>query len=102
MTAETSMLFIEKRNNIVTRKGAFSEVILLPGESRKEFEALLDALIDEWDPQGPTQMDKIFNIARNLWLKRRLGSYLKDRLKEAWRVTKWEEFNFERYMKFKE
>lgn len=64
---------MSKRNNINAMKhGAFSKMIILPGEDGQEFEALHHALIEEWDPQGPTQEDKVFNIAQNLWRKGQL------------------------------
>jgi hypothetical protein len=49
------------------KHGAFSQMVLLPGEDREEFEAFHSALREEWDPQGPTQEDKVFNIAQNMW-----------------------------------
>lgn len=53
------------------KHGAFSEMILFPGEDQEQFDALHQALVDEWDPIGPTQADKVFNIAQNMWRKGR-------------------------------
>jgi hypothetical protein len=37
------------------KHGAYSREIMLSGESRKEYKALLAALCEEWDPSGPTE-----------------------------------------------
>src|SRR5262245_23199499 len=57
------------------KHGAFSQMTLLPGEDPEEFEALHAALRDEWNPEGPTQEDKVFNIAQNMWRKHRSGRF---------------------------
>jgi hypothetical protein len=66
------------KNSNAVKHGAFSIMIILPGEDREEFKALYDALVEEWDPQGPTQEDKVFNIANNMWRKRRSQRYLRE------------------------
>ena len=66
------------KNSNAVKHGVYSEMILLPGEDREEFEALHKELREEWDPQGPSQEDKVFNIAQNMWRKRRSGRYRKD------------------------
>src|SRR5690242_19843414 len=64
---------MSKRNNVnATKHGAFCKMIILPGEDRQEFEALHKAQIEEWDPQGPLQEDKVFDIAQNIWRKGQL------------------------------
>jgi hypothetical protein len=64
---------MKKGNLNAIQHGAFSQMIILPGEDREEFDALHSALREEWDPQGPTQEDKVFNIAQNMWRKRQMG-----------------------------
>jgi hypothetical protein len=65
-------------NSNALKHGVYSEMILLPREDREEFKALFDALREEWDPQGPTQEDKVLNIAQNMWRKRRTDRYRKE------------------------
>src|SRR5262249_28576905 len=38
-------------------------------------EALHAGVRDEWNPEGPSQEDRVFNIAQNLWRKHRSGRY---------------------------
>jgi hypothetical protein len=63
------------KNLNAIKHGAFSEMVLFPGEDQEEFDALHQALIEEWNPEGPTQHDKVFNIAQNMWRKRRSANY---------------------------
>jgi hypothetical protein len=37
------------------RHGIFAEPLILPGEDRREFEALHSAWIEEWTPSGPSE-----------------------------------------------
>jgi hypothetical protein len=72
---------MSKRNNVNARKhGAFSQMIILPGEDRQEYEALHQAVMEEWDPQGRTQEDKVSDIVQNLWRK---GQLRRRRLRAA-------------------
>jgi hypothetical protein len=64
-------------NSNAVKHGLYAEMILLPGEYREEFKALYDALTEEWDPQGPTQEDKVLNLAQNMWRKRWSDMYRK-------------------------
>ena len=61
-------------------------MVLFPGEDREEFDTLHQALIEEWNPEGPTQHDKVFNIAQNMWRKRRMDTYRKERAEFGERV----------------
>ena len=65
-------------NSNAVKHGLYSEMILLPGEDRQEFKALYDALREEWDPQGPTQEDKVLNLAQNMWRKHRSNRYRRE------------------------
>jgi hypothetical protein len=68
----------KKKNRNAMKHGAFSEMILLPGESREEFDSLHDRVKEEFCPEGPIQEDKVFTITQNLWRKRRSGRYRRE------------------------
>ena len=61
--------------------GAFTEVVILPGEDPNELKELRAALYDEWNPEGPTEIDKVESIAMGMWRKRRFQRYLQKRWK---------------------
>jgi hypothetical protein len=79
------------KNSNAVKHGVYSEMILLPGEDREEFETLHNALREEWDPQGPTQEDKIFNVARNMWRKRQSNFYRKESVEFGTHILRFEE-----------
>ncbi|MCR9275468.1 MULTISPECIES: hypothetical protein [Mameliella] len=54
------------------RHGILSQHTLLPWEAAVEYNALLDALLSEHDPSGPTETHFVEEIAGILWRKRRL------------------------------
>jgi hypothetical protein len=72
---------MKKGNRNAMKHGAFSTMIILPGEDPDEFRALHGALKKEWDPGGPTEHSKVFDIAKNLWRKRRLAQFHADEAK---------------------
>jgi hypothetical protein len=59
-----------KRPN-AQRHGVFAEPLILPGEDPREFEALHAALIEEWDPSGPSEQSRVFGMADAEWRKLR-------------------------------
>jgi hypothetical protein len=63
-------------NRHAVKHGAFAKTVILPGEDRREFEALHSALIKEWAPVGPTEEDAVLSIAKGVWRKRRLQKFL--------------------------
>jgi hypothetical protein len=71
---------MEKGNLNAKKHGAFAELIILPGEDAEEFEALHNSLIDEWDPQGPVEDDRVLSLAQNLWRKLRCRRYNRDQI----------------------
>jgi hypothetical protein len=81
---------------------AFSQMVLFPGEDREEFDTLHQALIEEWNPEGPTQHDKVFNIAQNMWRKRRMDTYRKERAEFGERVLRGGEKQIEQALKYLE
>jgi hypothetical protein len=67
--------FKTKRPN-AHKHGAFAKTTILPGEDPQEFEELHSALIEEWKPIAPTEEDAVFSIAKCMWRKRRVQSFL--------------------------
>jgi hypothetical protein len=49
-----------KRPN-AQKHGVFTVNPVMPGEDPREFEQLHFALIDEWQPSGPTEEDAVFS-----------------------------------------
>ena len=64
------------------KHGAFSMCPTIPGEDPREFQELLSALIDEWQPSGPTEEDAVFSLADLMWRKRRAQRFLRTKLIE--------------------
>jgi hypothetical protein len=54
------------------RHGVLSRYTVLPWEDEGEYRALLDALVAEHAPQGPTEEHLVEELAGILWRKRRL------------------------------
>jgi hypothetical protein len=54
------------------RHGVLSRHTVLPWEDEGEYRALLDALVDEHSPSGPTEEHLIEELAGIIWRKRRL------------------------------
>ena len=65
------------------RHGVLSEATVLPWEDEAEYAKLLEALVEEYRPRGPTEDHLVEEIAGVIWRKRRLrlaeaGSYWKN------------------------
>jgi hypothetical protein len=54
------------------RHGVLSQYTVLPWEDGEEYRALLDALVAEHRPQGPTEEHLVEELAGIIWRKRRL------------------------------
>ena len=54
------------------RHGVLSAHTVLPWEDKAEYETLLNALVGEYTPHGPTQEHLVEEIAGVIWRKRRL------------------------------
>jgi hypothetical protein len=67
-------------NKNALKHGAFTEAVILPGEDPNELKELRAALYDEWNPEGPTEIDKVESIAMGMWRKRRFRRYLQKTL----------------------
>ena len=52
-----------KRPN-AQKHGVFAEPLILPGEDPREFEALHSALIEEWNPSGPSEESRRLRYCR--------------------------------------
>ena len=63
-------------NTNALKHGAYSDVVILPGEDIEEVKVLHRALIEEWNPEGASQHDKVMNITKNMWRKQRFSRHL--------------------------
>jgi len=70
-----------KRPN-AQKHGAFSVCPTIPGEDPREFQELHSALIDEWQPSGPSEEDAVFSLADLMWSKLRAQRFLRTKLIE--------------------
>jgi len=57
------------------KHGAYSELVMLPGEDPAAFAALKQSLFDEYKPSGPSEKSTMTSIAKTLWQLQRLGLY---------------------------
>jgi hypothetical protein len=64
------------------KHAVFSKFLVLPGEDRRQFQQLLDEVIEEWHPDGATEDDAVLCIAKGIWLKLRFQSFLEVKLTE--------------------
>jgi len=71
-----------KRPN-AQKHGAFSVCPTIPGEDPREFQELHSALIDEWQPSGPSEEDAVFSLADLMWRKCRAQRFVQAKLKAA-------------------
>ncbi len=63
----------KERSKFNARKhGLFSKAVLLHDESRAEYDALLNGLMENLQPQGKLEIVLVENLATLLWRKRRL------------------------------
>jgi hypothetical protein len=56
---------ISSRNSL--RHGLRAKTILIPGESRRKFQTLLDDYIDQFQPLGPVEFDLVQTMAIARW-----------------------------------
>lgn len=62
------------------KHGVFSDNPAVRGENSHEFDELLSALINEWQPSGPTEEEAVYSIAQDMWRKRRAQRFLRAQL----------------------
>jgi hypothetical protein len=72
-----------KRPN-AQKHGVFSASPTIPGcEDPREFQELHLALIDEWQPSGPSEEDAVFSLADLMWRKCRAQRLVQAKLRAA-------------------
>jgi hypothetical protein len=54
------------------KQGIFSKAVVLEGESRHDFDALLNGLCDDFQPEGTLEGILVEKLAMLLWRERRL------------------------------
>jgi len=74
------------RSKNALKHGAFSRELILPGESRKEYERLLSELEAEYSPSGPSETYLVNHLASLLWRERRLQVYRQAMLEQRVRT----------------
>jgi len=75
MVTEDKTKSKSKRPNAL-KHGACSRIAILPGEDSDEFTELLEGLLAEWEPQGPTEGEAVYTIAACIWRKRRIQTFM--------------------------
>jgi hypothetical protein len=70
--AEASEQPTKPRKKNALAHGIYSKDIVLPWESREEFEKLWADLRDEFRPDGRMENDIVFDLAHSRWQKYRL------------------------------
>jgi hypothetical protein len=74
------------RSKNALKHGAFSRELILPGESRKDYERLLAELEAEYSPSGPSETYLVNHLASLLWRERRLQVYRQAMLEQRVRT----------------
>ena len=74
------------RSKNALKHGAFSRELILPGESRKDYERLLSELEAEYSPSGPSEIYLVNHLASLLWRERRLQVYRQAKLESRVRT----------------
>jgi hypothetical protein len=85
----------KERSKNALKHGAFSRELILPGESKKEYERLLADLETEYSPSGPSEIYLVNHLASLLWRERRLQVYRQAQLEKRVRII--ERNNNKRY-----
>ncbi len=62
---------ISSRNS--TKSGVYSTQIILPGESEEEFQDLEQCFVEDFRPEGITELQMVHDLAVIAWKKRRLN-----------------------------
>jgi hypothetical protein len=71
---------LEFKNPNALKHGVFSDNPAVRGENSREFDELVSALINEWQPSGPTEEEAVYSIAHDMWRKRRAQRFLRAQL----------------------
>ena len=70
----------QNENKNALKHGLFAEAVILPGEDEEEFKVLHDSLVEEWNPDGPTEEGAVMNIANAMWRKRRYNRFFRTKV----------------------
>jgi hypothetical protein len=65
-----------------TTHGAFAKIAIFPHESKEEYERLRLAVMEEFKPNGPTEVDAVETVTRCIWRKRRVEAHIAAKLAE--------------------
>lgn len=77
-----------KKSNVnALTHGAFCQAVFLPEEDPDEFDELHLSLIEEWEPDGPTEEDKVLSVAINMWRKRRVREWRQNNIDDVGKRT---------------
>jgi hypothetical protein len=81
---DAAVRILQWRRPNARKHGAFSSMCpTIPGEDPREFQELHSALIDEWQPCGPSEEDAVFSLADLMWRKRRVQRFTQAKLQAA-------------------
>ena len=81
----------KERSKFNARKhGLFSKAVLLHDESRAEYDALLNGLIENLQPQGKLEKVLVESLATLLWRKRRLLQVETAEIEKAQKFVNWD------------
>src|SRR5713226_3661792 len=87
----------EKSKLNALKHGLLSKAVLLKGESRAEYQALLNGLQDDLQPQGKLETVLVENLTALFWRKRRLFQAENAAISEKMEFTK-RDFSLKRHM----
>jgi len=68
-----------KRPN-AQKHGIYAAAAIIPGEDPREYRELLDELMAEWKPSGPTLREGVVDLADWIWKRRRLRRFIQTQL----------------------
>jgi hypothetical protein len=80
---DAGVRILQSRRPNAQKHGAFSACPTIPGEDPREFQELHSALIDEWQPSGPSEEDAVLSLADLMWRKRRGQRFVQAKLMVA-------------------
>jgi hypothetical protein len=58
------------------KHAVFSRFLIIGGEDPRQFQKLVDEIAEDWQPEGTSEHDAVFEIAKGIWLKRRFQLFL--------------------------
>jgi hypothetical protein len=79
---------LEKSSRNALTHGLYSATIVLNGEPREKYQALLDAYIGQFQPDGPAELDLVEEMVAAKWRQRRLWAIETDLLEDEMMVQR--------------